>query len=413
MFNRKAIIEMIVFSFFAFLIRTFYIFMIIARYGTNQYSDFLYMQQLAESLAAGKGFTIAGQWIFNQSVGYPAFMSIFYRLFGANIYMALAINTLLGVFSVVLVYIFSLYLFRNSNKNKFIARFASFLAIIYPDSLLYCALFASENLLIPLILLLLIAVFFPWKNDFFSGTIIGILAAFAVSIKAHVAVLCLFIPLLYFFIKGRFIKQALAAILAAALCLLPWTWINYRASGGYFVPFTAVAGSVLLNCTNPTACGTTTEVYHLSPEAEKGRNTIEIDRLMAKKAISYAKERPLWFIGLTFKKFIRSFSPARDWVFELKNQARFFNLFLTRWLVTGFNAILLLNIACGIFLCRKNKLAFIFGMVILVTITLLQLIFCAYSRYRFPFLFCLLPFAGVSILYIMNFFTSKMKGSPA
>ena len=83
MFNAKHKRMMIVIGVVvsAVVVRAIYMMLLARNMGISQFSDFLYMHQLADSLANGRGFTIDGVRIFNQSAGYPAFLSVFYSIF--------------------------------------------------------------------------------------------------------------------------------------------------------------------------------------------------------------------------------------------------------------------------------------------------------------------------------------------
>lgn len=383
------------------IVRIAYVVWIATRYGVQQFSDFHYLHQLASSLAVGNGFTIEGVRIFNQSVGYPAFLAPFYAVFGATPWTAIIVNVLLGAVSVGLVYLLALRLFRTAEWSgedtqpcrcsvDRMAAYAAMVACIYPDSLLYCGLVAAENLLIPLMLSLLVAVVHPWRNAWVEGAMVGAVAAATASAKANVLVVCLFIPLLWRCVRGTFVKQTLAAALVGLVCLTPWTVANYRASGRV-IPFAAVAGSALLDGTNPEASGKPTSNSTQFVEIGPGMSEVDLNDARMRKALSFIKADPGWFVKLSFKKLVHAFSPARDFMFEQDSRPRLPTRFVSRWGPTGFNALLLLGVVAGLWCVRKQRAVFLVGVSLIAAPTVLQVIFFAYSRYRFPFLFCLLP----------------------
>ncbi len=393
------------------VVRAGYVMWVVGKYGKTQFSDFLYIHQLAESLAAGNGFTIEGIRIFNQSVGYPAFLSIFYALFGSDVWIALIVNTVLGGVSVALVYLLSLKLFpgMEETRRKMIAGSAALLAVIYPDSLLYCALVSAENLLVPLMLLLLIGLIAGWKSDWMAGAVTGILAAAACSVKAHVLLFCLTIPLIWFVMGKRYLLRTIVTGISALVFLTPWTILNYRASDGSFLPFAAVSGTVMLDGTNPSAVGKPTNRYHLPEEMEKGKHPVELDRLRMRQAFKYIRENPAWYARLCVKKAIHAFSPARDFLFQFRGQDRFVGSFMSRWFPTLFNSLFFVTVMAGVILLRRNRLVMTTGFCLFVAPLILQVIFFAYSRYRFPFLFCLIPFCGLFISVVLRNVIEKEK----
>ncbi|MDD4869229.1 MAG: glycosyltransferase family 39 protein [Kiritimatiellae bacterium] len=391
--DNMSVIETVVWGVGGLIVRAGYVVWVVGRYGKEQFSDFLYLHQLAESVASGKGFTIEGVRIFNQSVGYPAFLGLFYKLFGSDIWTALVVNIVLGGISVALVYILSMKLFTymGQRRSKFAARVTALLAALYPDSLLYCAFVSAENLFIPLLLGMLLVVSALWRRTLIQGTVVGLLAGMMVTTKAHGVVLCLFLPWIWWIQRKDVFRITLAATLAGTLFLVPVTCQNYRDSGGKFIPLSSVSGEVLLAGTNPTANGGPTAAYHLPEEVEKGCHPVDLDRMRARQAMQYMRERPSWFMGLTMRKALLSLSPARDFMFEWNGQGRLFTSWISRWLPTAFNFLLLVGVFLGLVVARRNREAMGVEVAVVATATLLQLIFCAYSRYRFPFLFCLIP----------------------
>jgi hypothetical protein len=401
----------------ALAIRLLYVFWITSRYGVIQFSDALYMHDLAVSLANDRGFTVHGVRIFNQSWGYPLFLSLFYRLFGANEITAFVINSLLGALAAGLVCWLSLLLFGHDaddsqggagagNRCKTIALLAGFIAAVYPDGLMYTAMVLSENLLVPAMLLMVLLTFRPSKSDLIAGVAMGSVAAIAASVKAYILPFCLFIPLLWYLLDRRFMLRTVTCIIVVVLWLIPWTVLNYRASGR-FIPFAVVAGEVLLDGTNPVAKGKPTNQYHLAPEVEAGKTQIELDRLRMRQAVAYMKADPKWFVVLSMKKAVFALSPARDFMFEYEGRPRLPTLFLSRWGTTSFNAMLLAGSVVGIWLLRRSQFNFILGIALFTTPILIQVLFCAFPRYRYPFLFCMLPFCAMSVVSISSLFSGS------
>jgi hypothetical protein len=401
--------HLLVLACLALAVRAVYLTAIVRLYGTDQISDCLFMERLARSLAAGQGFTLSGDRIFNQSVGYPALIALFYLIFGSDVRIVLAINVVLGAVSVTLVYLLTWVLLRErpemgSSEAPPLRPVltAACLACIYPDSLMYCAFVSAENLLIPLMLLTLLSALWTTGRHWVAGALTGALAAAAASVKAQVAISCLLIPLIWFATGAGSIRRTMAATVAGCMLLAPWAYLNYRDSGGYFVPFCAIAGEVFLDGTNPRAHGTSSNVLTLGPEVEAGHDKIEIDRMKMRTAIGYIKARPTWYLKLLGLKFLRSISPVRDFMFEQDGEYRLFSPFLSRWLPTLFNGLLGLGAIVGCVKLWRYPRERAVAVGLLAGMFGLQLVFFGYSRYRFPYLFCLLPHVSVGLCVVFE-----------
>jgi hypothetical protein len=379
-------------------LRAAYAVAMVSAYGDGQVSDFLYMQQLAESLAAGRGFTIDGVRIYSQSVGYPAALAALYSLLGPRLSFAFAFNVLLGAVSVMLVYALADRLFGSTSPlGRTPARMAAAIAAIYPDSLLFVPVIAAENLVVPLLLGATLLLLRPLARPWHTGLAVGLLAAGAASAKAYVLFFFLLVPLFWWRDRQPFVRLGAAAALAGVIALAPWTAITWRDSGGELVPFAAIAGEVFLDCTNPASSGGPTNQFKLPEEVTAGKSQMEINRLQLEKGLGYAKADPAWYARLVLLKVARSFSPVRDWLFQHLDQQRFFTPFLSRWGTTAFNAALLALVGAGLWLARAERRALMLGAIALGSSLIFQAAFCAYSRYRYPYLCVLLPHAGLAL----------------
>ena len=396
----------------ALLLRGLYVWRMVVRYGADQFSDFLYMDRLAQSLAAGNGFTLGGERIFNQSIGYPFLLSLFYRLFGPHWAVMMGMNAVLGALSVALIYLLARSLAWEHGRpgiGRKVAVSGALLALLYPDSLLYCAFAASENLLIPLLLLVFLAATSKWKSSLLQGAVVGILAAGMASVKAYALLLCLLLPLIWWYKDRRFIARTAAAALLGVVCLAPWTYLNYVASEGRFVPFASIAGTVVLDGTNPLASGKPTNVVELGSGDEVPEHPVDLDRAYMRKAIGYIKASPGWYAKLCVKKVVWGLIPIRDFVFEAFDQVRMFTPILSRWGTTAFNVLVLLGSVVGIGLATRDRTTLMVGVGLFVAPMLIQLVFCAVPRYRFPFWFCLTPYVGYGGIRVSAFLASKCR----
>jgi hypothetical protein len=385
----------IVMGIVALVVRLFYTLVIVSQYGLAQESDALYLNGLAKSLAAGTGFTLSGHRIYNQSLGYPLFLSILYRIGGPDVRLALAANACLGALSVALVVLLAGRLQRHvvaaggPSGGGAPLWGTGLLATLYPDSLLYTPTTSSENLLIPCMLLLLLSALHE-GGDWRWGGLTGLTAAAMATVKAHMILACLSLPFLWVLLRVNVWKRLAGATVVGGMCLLPWTWMNFRDSGR-FIPFSAIAGTVFFDCTNPYAQGKPTNRFQLPAAEEAGHTEIELNSMRMRRALEYIRSDPKWYLRLLGMKLIYAFSPARDFMFESEGQVRLFTPFLSRWGPTAFNSALLLGAVFGLAALWRTPLACALSLSLLLSSILIQLIFCAFPRYRFPYLFALLP----------------------
>jgi len=228
-------------------------------------------------------------------------------------------------------------------------------------------------------------------------------------VKAYALLLCLLLPSIWWYKDRRFIARTAAAALLGVVCLAPWTYLNYVASEGRFVPFASIAGTVVLDGTNPLASGKPTNVVELGPEDEVPEHPVDLDRAYMRKAIGYIKASPGWFAKLCVQKVVWGLIPIRDFVFEAFDQVRMFTPFLSRWGTTAFNVLVLLGSVIGIGLATRDRTTLMVGVGLFVAPMLIQLVFCAVPRYRFPFWFCITPYVGYGWLRAGAFLASRCK----
>ena len=400
----------------ALAVRVAYVAGIVARYGAQQTGDAEYMNQLGQSLAAGRGFVLAsGERVYNQSVGYPALLAVLYRAFGADARVAMAANVLLGAASVVLVFALARAVLRAGPPGvpaRRVAGGAGALAALYPDSLLTASMLSAENLLVPLLLGALLAALWRTPRDGVAGALVGVLAAGAASAKALVLFGFVPLPLVWVAARRRPLVRTVAAAATAAVVLAPWTYVNYRDSGGHLVPFSAVAGEVFLDGNNPRARGRPSGVMSLGAAVEAGHDKIEVDRMKLRRALGYIRERPGWYARLLALKFVHALSPVRDSAFETPGEPRLFTPALSRWAPTLFNAALLGGVVAGCVALWGHAVARAVAASQVIGAFAVQLIFAAFTRYRYPFLVALLPVAALGMLTVAHALRRRREEGP-
>jgi hypothetical protein len=114
-------------------------------------SDFTQYEVLAQRLARGDGYVDEfGEPTAFYAIGWPLFLSIFYRIFGTSLLVAGFINSVLGVAAVMLAYPISLKLLGHRS-----ALIASALIAINPTLILYTSTHGTETLFIFQIMLVI------------------------------------------------------------------------------------------------------------------------------------------------------------------------------------------------------------------------------------------------------------------
>lgn len=400
----------------ALAVRIAYIFWVSATLGFDQESDAWYIHEIAKSLAAGDGFTLEGTRIYNQSPGYPYLLSLLYRLFGDSAIVLAGLNIVLASSAAVLTVVLTMRVMLSDKLPEALRPHCDgmlyavvALTVFAPANWLYIPMAAAENLLVPLLALFLLIALCPERPrivtrqgqgedcdacPYLRGLLAGVVMAACLSVKAY-AIFIAPLPLLLWLGRGRrFYVRAVALYGLATLALLtPWTVKNYHDSGGYIIPFAAVSGEVFLDSNNPMADGRPSNVLTLPEIEARDLDPIARDKAKLQAGLDFLRNDPAWAARLQWRKLVYSFSPVRDFMFEHRQRYRLFNPFLSRYAPTLFNALMLLGFLSFLILHPKRNVVWLTGLACFGVPLVLQQIFAAYTRYRYPFLYIGLVFA--------------------
>lgn len=199
---------------------------------SRQYTD------LAKNLLQGHGFTLNTEPPFApdflRTPGYPAFVAIFYSLFG-NLWSAALAQVFLNAGTVVL----AMWLASRLTNQKKAVYLAGILTAIEPHLILYTISLSTEGLFIPV--LFLFAVFMVRYFERLRTTDIAMAGGCFVVCAITRPVFAYFIPFFLVFILfqvwknralwKRILLHAGMVSLMAVMTLGPWIYRNYRASG--------------------------------------------------------------------------------------------------------------------------------------------------------------------------------------
>jgi 4-amino-4-deoxy-L-arabinose transferase-like glycosyltransferase len=234
----------------AFLLRMLWI--LYAPYEPT--SDGLAYHQLAVSLAAGHGFSFGDQPTAFWPVGYPLFLSLFYKLFGFSWLIGQILNVCLGVLAVYLTFLIARFGFQEQ-----IARCAMIIMAFFPGQVFYTATHFSEVLSQVLFLAGLYSglKLLDEKKLWLWTLACGFSLGFGILSRPMVGTL---IPALIIVWRAYGVNLSKCAlflagiVLTAAIFVAPWSYRNYLVFH-QFVALSTNSGVNFWEGNNPNATG--------------------------------------------------------------------------------------------------------------------------------------------------------------
>lgn len=178
-----------------------------------------------------------GRWFLNadgtpsgrRPIGYPLFLGVLYKLFGAKIEIAWFSSILLYVMTAILIF-----LLARSIFPEHWALLSAFLFSVYPTSIYGIKMIMDEHLFLPVWFLGLFLLFreIHGKKLPLSWLWYGVIFGFATMIRTHT----IFMPVIVgfaLFLKREPFKKVILTTLAVGLVMqlvnLPWAIRNYKA----------------------------------------------------------------------------------------------------------------------------------------------------------------------------------------
>jgi 4-amino-4-deoxy-L-arabinose transferase-like glycosyltransferase len=373
--------------------------------------DARYYHTWATSLAGGEP---QANQVFFMSPLYPYFLSLFYRVLGADPRVAAVVQALLGIALVYLIYRLSLKFFGEER----IALVAALLAALYRPFVYYESVLLSALpilLLNGMALLMLLSARPNPARLLLSGILLG-LSALA---RPSVLLFAFFAGGYMLFLPERRFKNALLLLCGVIIALVPVAYRNYQASGRLILA-TAGLGMNFYVGNNPEASGVYQEAHFLKsaqPENESedyraeasGRAGKELDVVEAsdywlKEGILFALDRPGKYLRLLLRKFFLFFHAT-----EIPNNLSIYGVsaasVVLRWIPFAFGLIAPLGIAYWMLNLRKagSGLIHLYGLSYLLA----TLIFFAASEYRLPIMLVVIPYAAAAICALWDCIRSK------
>ena len=145
-------------------------------------SDFLFYYRGAVNIAGGDGYSIRDHATAFFPVGYPAFLGAIFKVAGTDIAVMKLANVALWVVAAVLAYLLG----KQVGGSRATGLVAGLIVALYPEYLVYSALGASENLMVPLLLatVVVLAGSRPGSMSARRGAAVGALLGAAVLVRS-------------------------------------------------------------------------------------------------------------------------------------------------------------------------------------------------------------------------------------
>jgi 4-amino-4-deoxy-L-arabinose transferase-like glycosyltransferase len=207
----------------------------------------------AKELVSGDGYTARGLPTAYWPVGYPAALSLAFRLFGSSPSSAELLNLLYSAVTVLSVQIVS----KAVCGSSVAAWFAAMVFALYPADIVFAGLMVSE-LQFAALTMLAIALFLTSNGSRPRILVAGVLFGLASLTRAHGLLLPLVVALFgrdRVWPIGRELARSVALLyLGLALAMTPW-WVRNAYAFGAFVPVSTNGGVNLWIGNNPSADG--------------------------------------------------------------------------------------------------------------------------------------------------------------
>jgi len=230
---------------------------------------------------------------------YPYFLAAVMVLAEASNRAVLLAQALLGALTALLTYGIGL------RASRTVAAWAGAAVATYPTLVIYTALLMSENLYVPLLLGVVLALQqIERRGGIAWSAVAGALGALAALTRSAALMLA---PAGALLMGPRGLKPRLArALIAAAMTVVliaPWTYRNIRFFGS-FIPIDTNAGFNLMVGNNPRATGQLRLdiLRDLAREHLEGKSELERHGAGVRVARDFVLGHPLQFLGLIPRK---------------------------------------------------------------------------------------------------------------
>ena len=281
---------------------------ILVTYPTPDWDAAVY-DGLAWRLAQGDGYVDGqGNPTAFRPVGYPAFLSIIYRIFGHSWLAGYLVNAVLSTFTVVLTY----RLARECHPGR-IALVAAAAVALFPSHIAYTANMLTESLYTFLALLAMLCVYLlmrqpNWKTAALVGVVLGV----GLYVRPTLILFPFVIPLLILLGRKEYsIRRAVGmsclVLVVALSTIAPWTVRNLLVMGEPILISTNGAYTFWIG-NGPEATG---EFFLPNDATTAGFTQLDWERHGYRLALQHIVERPAEWLSILPRKFFHLW--ASDW----------------------------------------------------------------------------------------------------
>jgi 4-amino-4-deoxy-L-arabinose transferase-like glycosyltransferase len=284
-------------------------------------ADDVEFNTIAAHLAAGKGYTnAAGLPTSMRAPGFPVFLAALYSVVGERPPVAYLTFCLLGAASCLLTYLLARELFSEGW-----ARLAGVLAAVNLPHAYFAAVYVSENLFVPLLILSAWLVVRHLKRDSFPSLVAaGIVLGYAALTRPFALLLLPAFLAAVVWSQWRqrswLLTPAAALVVSFFAVILPWTARNYRVFG-HPVLIANNGGSTFYGGNNdrvlrePNLFGywlSTTELPHRDL-VDAAPDEITHDKVEWRLGLDWVKQHPGALPRLAVYKVVRLWAWPHDW----------------------------------------------------------------------------------------------------
>ena len=278
-------------------------------------SDSAAYHQFAIWLAEGRGYLDlrTQQPTAYWPVGYPAFLALFYWLFGPNVMAGEMANAGLSVLVMWLCYDISRRLFRSEKA----ARLLLLILACYPAHWFFSMILASEMLAMTLVL---IVIDLSMRRGVHIALACGVAAGLAMLVKPQtvaVAGICWMFSFGYHgwhLTSFRHWARIIVIYMVVAIFVMPWVMRNQQQLNAW-IPVSTNSGINIYIGNNPEASGTYQEVPRLK-EFLAMDDEIARDKMAWQEAREYIQQYPLEAVARLSSKLVSLYFRENSGSFE-------------------------------------------------------------------------------------------------
>lgn len=345
------------------------------------------------------------------SSGYPLFLIPFFALFGTTAEVAQFVNVVLGVISVLLVYLCSKYILPNWKW----AIFPALIWATYPSALLHTEYVAKENLVTTLLLLqTLLLLHYPYsQKKFILAILLGIVYGIGLLVGPAIiltGVLIGFVVIGFNLKKPSLLNlslnKAIACSFGCLIVLSPWLAYTDSKLGKPILNTNGGFNLYLGNNANSAVHFVGIQDTPIGPTwhaLRKEKGEVQSMSYLKEKAIEYILENPTKTLWLSFKKIAYFWYPpiheGRD-----GNQSKLESLMRSAWLL--YYILIVSSVFLSLLFMKKFTRS---HLILYATVLLYCLIHAAayvIFRYRIPIMpiMCILAVGGIYFIQMQLLF---------